>query len=165
MNNLQQEYLNEAVAAPDGAARRTGSCMPEVAAAWHSDAVEPTTGLPLPGPPRDRFIQRPIYSLVSAVNPSGRVAGRSPLRILGWPPETRVSFSVDDGQVVLVRPNGSTPITKFGHLRIPISVRRQAIICIGDRVLLAADLVDSTLTIFPAHVLEAMVLAVRDGTE
>ncbi|MGW4094629.1 hypothetical protein [Nocardia sp. NPDC004750] len=56
--------------------------------------------------------------------------------------------------IVIARPGyGRRGVSKYGHLSLPAPVRRGAGIRIHDRVLLAADLLQALLVVYPPRVL------------
>ena len=85
----------------------------------------------------------------------GRIADRTVLHALGWPAGHRLTVREAAGTLhVVPDPDGDAQITGQGHLRIPAALRHRCALGTGDRVLLAADLGHSHLTIYPPTVLD-----------
>lgn len=100
------------------------------------------------------------YFTATTVDNRGRLADRSPLRVLGWTPKTQVSFKVRPGGV-LVAARSSSPytVTSQGHLRLPAAVRHALRLLPGARVLVIVLPGSDFLAIYTAPALEALVLA------
>lgn len=76
------------------------------------------------------------YYAVTTIDARGRLADRSPLRILDWGPERRSDASDTAGGLEVVpQSGGHVVITRQGHLRIPVSVRNVRRFRAGDRLL------------------------------
>jgi len=119
----------------------------------------PTRGLPIArlfSPERDSS----AYYVVTTIDGRGRLADRSPLRILQWRPGLPVAVSVVAGAVVVVpQRGGREKITRQGHLRLPLPVRHACHFKAGDRLLMAACPDRGLLVAYPMSALDAMVLA------
>jgi hypothetical protein len=126
-------------------------------------------GLPVPRFP-DRCRASEARYVVTAADARGRIADRSPLRFLGWPPGMRVAIELRDGLLILVSAGatGNHAITKQGHLCLPLAVRRVCHIEAGDRVLVAARPESSDLVVVSTAVLDVVLypqLVVGERTE
>ena len=101
-----------------------------------------------------------LYYVVTAIDSRGRLADRSPLRILGWLPESSISINVVQGVVIVVtRSRGPGIITRQGHVRLPASVRHSCRLAPGARLLVAAYPDHDLLAVYTTSALEAMLLA------
>lgn len=119
----------------------TGSIADQIATALCSTetkACMQVTGLPL----APLLLPMPAPSLYCALTPiddRGRLADRSPIRAIGWPPEQPITISVvQETVVVSSQSNGAESITRQGHLRLPAHVRHLCRLTSGDRLLIAA---------------------------
>ena len=119
----------------------TSSIADQIAAALCSAETEACmqgSGLPL----AQLLLPTPTPSLYCALTPiddRGRLADRSPIRALGWPPGQPITISVLQKTVVVIsQPNGAESITRQGHLRLPAPVRHPCRLTPGDRLLIAA---------------------------
>jgi hypothetical protein len=124
---------------------------------------QPTRGLPLPrltlpGPTSS------AYYVITTMDGRGRLAVRSPLRILQWQPGLPIAVSVLHGAVVLIHRDGPQTITRQGHLRLPVSIRHACRLKAGDRLLLAANPKRSLLVAYPMAALDSMILAYHATT-
>jgi hypothetical protein len=103
------------------------------------------------------------YYTVTTIDGRGRLADRSPLRKLRWPPGLPIAVSVVSGAIVVVsRSDGRELITRQGHLRLPVHVRRTCRLTAGDRLLVLASLGRRFLVVYPMSTLDAMVLGHHD---
>jgi hypothetical protein len=101
-----------------------------------------------------------LYYAVTTIDDRGRLADRSPLRILGWLPESSISINVLQGAVIVVtRSRGPGTITRQGHVRLPASVRHSCRLTPGARLLVAACPDHDLLAAYTTSTLEAMLLA------
>jgi bifunctional DNA-binding transcriptional regulator/antitoxin component of YhaV-PrlF toxin-antitoxin module len=122
----------------------------------------------LPLPPLAPLRQATIVYGLATVDCHGRVADRTVMQALSWPPGTRLNIHGDGHDQILVTadPTGTTRVTSHGHLRLPAAVQRAYSVTIGDRVLLAADPDRSVLVLLPPTALDAMITepdAGKDG--
>jgi hypothetical protein len=100
------------------------------------------------------------YYTVSAIDVWGRLADRSPLRVLQWRPGHPIAVSVVRETVVIVaRHDGHESITGQGHLRLPAPIRHVLRVHAGDRLLLVACPGQGLLVAYTMSALDAMVLA------
>jgi hypothetical protein len=104
---------------------------------WPSLAVPVTPGLPLPSL-ADDLATTDTRLAVTTVDRDGRLADRSPVTYVGWSAGQTVQLHVEPGPVIVVRPGAGIPISRRGHLRLPVSVRRRCRIAVGDRLLVVA---------------------------
>src|SRR4051794_11457916 len=91
--------------------------------------------MPMPDLLQPRFV-RPVHYSVTVVDGHGRIAARSPLRLLGWKPGAVIAFTVDASRLITaIRIEDLTPrdataprreVTVRGHLNLPITTRRRA---------------------------------------
>lgn len=99
------------------------------------------------------------YYVVTTVDHRGRLADRSPLRALQWPPGHPVAMSVLPGSIAVVaQPGSRQSVTRQGHLRLPAAVRYGCSINTGDRLLMAALPERSLLLLYGTHVVDEMLL-------
>ena len=111
-------------------------------------------GLPLPGIQSPRPPDATVYGM-AALDCHGRIADRTTLDALGWPVGHRLSIREAAATLtVTADPTGPIRVIGRGHLRIPAAMRHRYGLATGDRVLLAADLTRSRLTIYPAAALD-----------
>ncbi|WP_245589419.1 hypothetical protein [Amycolatopsis balhimycina] len=121
---------------PDDVRQRQSSVLEQLADVVRTPlsrrGVEPRTGDPsqvptAASPPRlpvatliERAPQTMAYYAVTTVDSRGRLADRSPLRVLGWSPLSRVSIETVKGELILIRRcDGPDTITGQGHVRLP----------------------------------------------
>lgn len=118
-----------------------GSCADQITAALCSaetDLPRQVIGLPL-APLLAPMPAPSLYCAVTPIDDRGRLADRSPIRALGWPPGQPTTISVVQETVVVSSgPHGTASITRQGHLRLPAHVRHLCRITPGDRLLIAA---------------------------
>lgn len=124
----------------------------------HDDAKQPLTGgLPLarllPGGPRSSS-----YYVITTIDQRGRLADRSPLRVLRRPPDHRVTVSVATYVAVVARAGGSSAVTRQGHLRFPAAIRHACRLTAGDRLLVAAHPDRDVLLAYTMRFVDQMVL-------
>jgi hypothetical protein len=101
-----------------------------------ASGVETEDAVTGPAVPSDRTS---LFATVTAVDHSGRLGDRSPLRHLGWSPGAAVRVRVhDDLLISVVRAGASHVLTSQGHLRLPLGVRRRCRIEAGARLLVTA---------------------------
>ena len=106
------------------------------------------------------------YYAVTTVDNRGRLADRSPLRVLGWPAETPISITVVQALIVIVaRDGGTEAITRQGHLRLPAAVRHRCRLDPGARLLLAAWPERDLLLACTAAALDAVLLPYHASLE
>lgn len=99
------------------------------------------------------------YYVVTTVDHRGRLADRSPLRALQWPPGNPVAMSVLPGAIAVVaQPGSRQAVTRQGHLRLPAALRYGCSINPGDRLLMAALPERSLMLLYGTHVVDEMLL-------
>jgi hypothetical protein len=139
-----------------------GDSFPE--SLWAALSTRPapqsgTHGLPLPRLASQRSGSATYY-VVTTIDSRGRLADRSPLRILQWRPGRRVDMSTAHGAViVLARRTGDDAVTRQGHLRLPVPIRRLSRLNSGDRMLVAAFADRGLLVAYTMPTVNAMILA------
>jgi bifunctional DNA-binding transcriptional regulator/antitoxin component of YhaV-PrlF toxin-antitoxin module len=93
------------------------------------------------------------YCTVTAIDGSGRLADRSPVRVLGWNAGSRIDVTVHGGiGRVRLAPDGRQSVTAHGYLRLPAGVRHLLGLGGGDRVLIAAQLEEDAALVYPMPV-------------
>jgi hypothetical protein len=139
----------------------TSSIADQIAAALCSAGTEAcmrVTGLPLAQlllPTRTPS----LYCALTPIDDRGRLADRSPIRALGWPPRQPITISVlQETVVVISQPNGTESITRQGHLRLPAPVRHLCHLTPGNRLLLAAAPGPDILVGYTMPLLESILL-------
>jgi hypothetical protein len=104
----------------------TWSIAVQIAAALCSAETEAcmrVTGLPL-APLLPPMPAPSLYCALTPIDDRGRLADRSPIRALGWPPGQAITISVVQETVIVVsQPTGAESITRQGHLLLPARVR------------------------------------------
>jgi len=113
-----------------------------------------------PGLPMAQLDLRPgdssSHYVVTAVDVRGRLADRSGLQALAWPPGHLISIQVTPVTAIVKGcTDGPHAITRQGHLRLRSSARHALGLHAGDRVLLVAQPEYDRLVIYPIPVLEA----------
>jgi hypothetical protein len=133
----------------------------QIVAALCSEETEgcmQVTGLPLAA----LLAPMPGPSLSCALTPiddRGRLANRSPIRAVGWPPGQSITISiVRQAVVVISQSNGTESITRQGHLRLPARVRHICRLTSGDRLFIAAAPARGVLIGYTMPLLESILL-------
>jgi len=139
----------------------TGSTADRIAAALCSAETDlhiQVTGLPLA--PLLAPIPAPsLWCALTPIDDRGRLANRSPIRVLGWLPGQPITISVVQETVVVSSgSNGAESITRQGHLRLPAHVRHLCRIIPGDRLLIAAAPGPGVLVGYTTASLESILL-------
>ncbi len=97
---------------------------------------------------------RLVYGL-AAVDDRGRIVDRVVLRALGWSAGLRLAVAEASGVLTVhTDPAGDYQVTNQGQLQIPAPLRHRCGLAAGDRVLLATDLDQSRLAIYPPAALD-----------
>lgn len=119
-----------------------------------------TTGVGLPLPPLSAPAPPPsLYFTVTPVDVRGRLADRSPIRVLGWRPGQPVTITVLQQAIVVTAQAGEAEsITRQGHLRIPARIRHVCGLNAGDRLLVAAAPTPGVLVVYTMGLLESILL-------
>jgi hypothetical protein len=100
------------------------------------------------------------YYVVTTIDSRGRLADRSPLRIMRWWPGTQIRISATLGKaVVYLDPASQESITPQGHLRLRPTVRRVCRVEAGERLLVAAYADRRHLIVLTMPLLDAMLQA------
>jgi len=125
-----------------------------------ADAAQPRT----PALPVARLVlphaASTAHYTVSAIDVWGRLADRSSLHVLQWPPGQSIAVSVvHEAVVVTARLDGHESVTGQGHLRLPAPVRHRLRLQAGDRLLLVACPDRGLLVAYTMSTLDGMVLA------
>jgi hypothetical protein len=120
--------------------------------------------LPLPSlPVRAKVALNAEYAVV-AVDAHGRISGLALMRRLGWHPGSAICFSPlpnGVGFVVKEGPGGDT-VTRQGHLRVPVGLRRLFRLRAGSRMLVCARTDLGTLLAYTMHTVELMTAWLAD---
>ncbi|GAA4734318.1 hypothetical protein Prum_070040 [Phytohabitans rumicis] len=135
-------------------------------------ADSPATSEPIPAPIRGLPIARldssksssQAHYVVTTIDSRGRLADRSPLRVLRWPAGMPIRVSATSGTVI-VFPQAAGPesVTSQGHLRLCPDIRRTSRIDAGDRLLMAAYRGRGLLIVLTMPVLDEMMQAYHLG--
>jgi hypothetical protein len=100
------------------------------------------------------------HHVVTAMDSRGRLADRSSLRVLHWGSGLRLDISSVHGVVIVVaRGGGGHTVTRQGHLRLPLPIRRSCGLNGGDRLLLVAFPDRGLLLAYTTAAVNAMILA------
>jgi hypothetical protein len=130
----------------------------QIAAALTTSATTETTGLPLP-PLLAPMPAPSLYYVVTPIDARGRVADRSPIRFLGWPPNHPIVISVAHQAIVITHQiDGTESITRQGHLRLPARIRHLCRTTPGDRLLVAAAPDADLIVVYTMAHLESILL-------
>ncbi|GAA2522893.1 hypothetical protein [Pilimelia columellifera] len=98
-----------------------------------------------------------VEHVSTVMNDRGRLADRSPLRVLGWAPDARITITaMADAGILLVTAGGLEAISRQGHLRLPAATRHLCRLRAGDRLLMAAHHQAALLTIYTPRAVAAM---------
>jgi len=113
--------------------------------------------LPLPAVPAGPAPMTDATYALSAVDKSGRVADRSIVRALDWPPGTRLDIRVrTDVVVVCPAADGICMVDDRGYLVMPLAMRRRCHLAAGDRVLLVAHHASGVMVAYPLPTLDRL---------
>lgn len=100
-----------------------------------------------------------LYCALTPIDNRGRLADRSPIRAIGWPPGQPITISVVQETVVVISGStGTESITGQGHLRLPAHVRHLCRLTPGDRLLVAAAPGPGVLVAYTMPLLESILL-------
>ncbi len=101
--------------------------------------------------------------MVTTVDDSGRISDRSMIRYLGWQAAERIQVAVAVRIVIITRSSaGVERLTKQGHLRVPVGIRRRCQLIGGTRVLMAASRERGLCALYPTDVLDEALAAYHD---
>ncbi|OXM61021.1 hypothetical protein [Amycolatopsis vastitatis] len=121
--------------------------------------VQPPQNLPVAAL-IDRAPRTATFYAVTTIDTRGRLADRSPLRVLGWPPLSRISIGTINGELIIVRRcDGPDTITGQGHVRLPARIRHLCRLEPGGRLLVAAFAPHGLLAVYTNSALDAMLRA------
>lgn len=110
----------------------------------------------------DRRAGSTIYD-VTTVDQWGRLVARACVAALSWEPGTRVAMREVGGLVVITADeDGASVVTRQGHLRLPLAVRRWCALPAGMRVLVTAAPEAGRLVVHPAAALDSMLTWLHD---
>ena len=123
------------------------------------DRTSASSGLPLVQVREARGPRSRPYA--TTMDGRGRLADRTPIRILGWQPGSPLSISVSPAGVLLVRHGGPEALTSRGFLHLRADIRHACRLRTGDRVLLVARPVERMLLIYTPHAVDLMSSAYR----
>lgn len=97
------------------------------------------------------------YWAVTAINDRGRLADRTPLKVLGWNAGTPVTISpIPEHGIVRVHRTGPDAVTRQGFLRLPASVRYACRIFSWERLLVMANAANDVLVLYTPFAIDAM---------
>ncbi|MBN1174456.1 MAG: hypothetical protein JXA67_19975 [Micromonosporaceae bacterium] len=97
---------------------------------------------------------------VTTIDDRGRLADRTPLRVLGWEPATPVTIAaIPTAGIILVRHGGPDRLTRQGHLRLPATIRHDHRLTGGERLLILIHPADDLLVAYTPHALDQMTAA------
>jgi len=123
---------------PQDAAAQADSAGPAGVLAFPEAQAVAGSGLPLPGLGRPKRSTRARYALTTS-DRQGRLADRSPILALSWPPLQPVSITATQDTVVIPAvAEGRGSLTRQGFLQLPAAIRYRCHIRTGDRLLIAA---------------------------
>lgn len=113
--------------------------------------------MPMANARKDKSKSSTIHYRVTTVDARGRLADRSPILFMQWTPELPISVALRRG-IAFIRedPNGPDHITRQGHIRLPLSVRRALGLNSGDRILIVADPLQRHISIYTARLIEEL---------
>jgi len=137
-----------------------GSLVEHLASALASgETPARTAGVGLPLAPLPTTTSTPsLYYAVTPIDARGRLADRSPIRALGWPPGQPITITVTQQAIIVTAQAGGTEsITRQGHLRLPARIRHSCHLNTGDR-LLVATAPPGVLVAYTTALLESMLL-------
>ncbi|GAA4252590.1 hypothetical protein GCM10022255_050000 [Dactylosporangium darangshiense] len=100
------------------------------------------------------------YWSITTLDGSGRLADRSPVRVLGWTAGQRLSASIH-AAVGCVSPadNGRLAVAAHGHVRLPAAMRHTLGLACGDRVLVVGRLEQNVLIVYPLRIVASLLAA------
>ncbi|MEV0131366.1 AbrB/MazE/SpoVT family DNA-binding domain-containing protein [Dactylosporangium sp. NPDC050688] len=99
------------------------------------------------------------YCSITTIDDSGRLADRSPVRLMGWKPGHRLDITVHAG-VGRVRASndGRLTVATRGYVRIPAVVRRLLGTAVGDRVLVMLQPEQELLLVYAMATVTSMLM-------
>jgi bifunctional DNA-binding transcriptional regulator/antitoxin component of YhaV-PrlF toxin-antitoxin module len=101
-----------------------------------------------------------MYCCVTTVDDRGRLADRTPLRVLGWEPSTPTTIAmIPSVGIIVVRLDGPDAITRQGHLRLPANIRHGCRLAGGERLLVMVHPDQDVLVAYTPTAVDRMVSA------
>jgi hypothetical protein len=132
---------------------------------WSAPTIaERPAQLPIHGLPVARLVSMARIGsadyTITTIDNRGRLADRSPLRILHWTPGLPITLLVLPGAVVVAaKRSGREAVTGHGHLRLPADLRHALKLKAGDGLLVAAHPDRGLLVAYTMSAVDAMVSA------
>jgi hypothetical protein len=109
---------------------------------------------------RDAYADRTRYCVATSIDDRGRLADRTPLKVLAWSPGAPITITMmPSAGIVIVRRTGIDAVSRQGYLRLPADIRHGCRICTGDRLLIVAHPDDGVLVGYTQVALDAMASA------
>ncbi|MBF6161729.1 AbrB/MazE/SpoVT family DNA-binding domain-containing protein [Nocardia cyriacigeorgica] len=93
---------------------------------------------------------------MASLDRRGRVSNADIPRVLGWSPSTSLTIVERESVIVVRAPGQVRLIHECGYLYLPSRHRKAAGIRAGHRVLLAADLANRILLVYPPTALDRL---------
>jgi hypothetical protein len=142
----------------------TGDQIVMALASAETEVCTQILGLPLaplfPPVPAPSF-----YYALTPIDNRGRLADRSPIRAVGWPPGQSITISVVQETIIAIsRSDGAELITRQGHLRLPARIRHACRLTPGARLLIAAAPAKNFIAAYTMPLLETILLKHHTNT-
>jgi hypothetical protein len=100
------------------------------------------------------------YCVATTVDYRGRLADRTPLKVMGWAPAVGITVSmIPNAGIIIVARGGADAVTRQGHLRLPPNIRHGCRIRTGDRLVVVAHLDEGVLVGYTPFAMDAMASA------
>ncbi|MEU2032726.1 hypothetical protein [Nocardia amamiensis] len=97
---------------------------------------------------------------VSTMNQHGRLCLKRITDELGWSDSRSLAVGIDAGAVVLTAGSAARSATlRDGWIFLSAEIRRGCLLCPGDHVLMVGSVTRSSVTLYPPHVLAALLAA------
>ncbi len=104
-----------------------------------------------------------VFCVVTTIDARGRLADRSPARVLGWSPCQPLAVSISAGVVRLATAEaGGLAVTKQGHVRLSSEIRHAVGLVDGDRVLVVVRPDLDAVVIYPMPVVAGLLRSYDD---
>jgi hypothetical protein len=98
-----------------------------------------------------------IYQL-STMDEWGRVVARVAIQAVGWQPGTPLTMTGRAGLIeVVADPAGPRRLTRQGHLRVPLALRRWHHLQAGSQILVVGDATAGRLVLHPLAVVDTLI--------